>query len=81
MDVHSYTSKAEVMGLLGGEFLPDQNLILIKKYIPCDSLENSGTHCDMCPGMFCSSQIFILTFKTHFTCYLHFQYHRVGLRI
>ncbi|XP_077291197.1 uncharacterized protein LOC143914753 [Arctopsyche grandis] len=49
MDVHSYTSKAEVMGLLGGEFLSDQNVILIKKYIPCDSLENSGTHCDMCP--------------------------------
>lgn len=50
MDIHSYMSRAEVMGLLGGKFSIEENSISIKKYVPCESLENSGTHCDMCPG-------------------------------
>lgn len=75
MDLHSYTSRAEVMGLLGGHYSSIKKTVSIKKYVPCNSLEDSGTHCDMCPGKSdCRIVIFWVTIII-----IVFQYRRVPL--
>lgn len=47
MDIHSHLSKAEVIGLLGGEY--SAGVLKVKVAEPCDSL-STGMQCEMDPG-------------------------------
>lgn len=49
MDFHAHSSTSEVMGLLGGYWFPDTNILKIVHYEPCKNQAGSTTHCDMCP--------------------------------
>lgn len=52
IDIHAHSALIEVMGLLGGYFDCENNILHITRYIPCKGLDHSNTHCDMCPGIF-----------------------------
>lgn len=49
IDIHAHSALIEVMGLLGGYFDRENNILHITRYIPCKGLDHSNTHCDMCP--------------------------------
>ncbi|KAJ8920247.1 hypothetical protein NQ315_011908 [Exocentrus adspersus] len=49
MDFHAHTSLTEIMGLIGGYWIPNEKVLLICHYEPCLNIASSATHCDMCP--------------------------------
>ncbi|XP_059475457.1 histone H2A deubiquitinase MYSM1-like isoform X2 [Neocloeon triangulifer] len=48
MDVHSHSSKSEVIGLLGGCFDARTKKLHISRAVACKS-QSTGVQCDMCP--------------------------------
>lgn len=52
MQLHSLSSKHEVMGFLGGHQSKsvERNKLNLTRYKPCQTSEQSGTMCEMCPG-------------------------------
>lgn len=52
MQLHSLSSKHEVMGFLGGHQSKSvgRNKLCLTRYKPCQTSEQSGTMCEMCPG-------------------------------
>lgn len=52
MQLHSLSSKHEVMGFLGGHQSKSvgRNKLSLTRYKPCQTSEQSGTMCEMCPG-------------------------------
>ncbi|KAK7074992.1 Myb-like, SWIRM and MPN domains 1 [Halocaridina rubra] len=48
LDLHSHTSLAEVMGLLGGYYDPATSVLYITVAVPTKAV-SSGVECDMCP--------------------------------
>lgn len=52
LQLHSLSSKCEVMGFLGGFCTKsvNRNKLSITRYKPCNTSEQSGTMCEMCPG-------------------------------
>ena len=51
MDIHAHMFKTEVVGLLGGECLPDSSYIRIKSAVPCRSI-STRIQCEMDAGKF-----------------------------
>nr|CAH7745472.1 unnamed protein product [Callosobruchus chinensis] len=49
IDFHAHAWLTEVMGLVAGSWLPEENLLRITHYEPCLNIASSTTHCDMCP--------------------------------
>lgn len=52
MQLHSLSAKHEVMGFLGGHQSKSvgRNKLSLTRYKPCQTSEQSGTMCEMCPG-------------------------------
>lgn len=52
LQLHSLSSRYEVMGFLGGFCTKSvgRNKLSITRYKPCNTSEQSGTMCEMCPG-------------------------------
>lgn len=52
LQLHSLSSRCEVMGFLGGSYSKSvgRNKISITRYKPCNTSAQSGTMCEMCPG-------------------------------
>lgn len=52
LQLHSLSSTCEVMGFLGGfcNKSVGRNKLSITRYKPCNTSEQSGTMCEMCPG-------------------------------
>ncbi|XP_068244609.1 histone H2A deubiquitinase MYSM1-like [Palaemon carinicauda] len=48
LDLHSHTSLAEVMGLLGGYYDPAAHILYVTVAVPTRAV-SSGVECDMCP--------------------------------
>ena len=48
LDLHSHTSMAEVMGLLGGYYDPAARVLYVTVAVPTRAI-SSGIECDMCP--------------------------------
>lgn len=55
MQLHSLSSKHEVMGFLGGHQSKSvgRKKLSLTRYKPCRTSEQSGTMCEMCPGKIC----------------------------
>lgn len=72
MDVHAHMFKTEVVGLLGGECLPDSSYIRIKCAVPCRSI-STRIQCEMDAGKlrFIPSEITIYQF-TNSIIYISF---------
>lgn len=53
MHLHSLSAKHEVMGFLGGHQSKSvgRNKLSLTRYKPCQTSEQSGTMCEMCPGI------------------------------
>ncbi|CAH1976819.1 unnamed protein product [Acanthoscelides obtectus] len=49
IDFHAHACLTEVMGLVAGSWIPQENLLKITHYEPCLNIASSTTHCDMCP--------------------------------
>lgn len=49
MDFHAHLSATEVMGLVGGYWIPQNSSMIITHYEPCLNIASSAIHCDMCP--------------------------------
>lgn len=49
MDFHAHLSVTEVMGLVAGYWIPQNNSVIITHYEPCLNIASSSIHCDMCP--------------------------------
>ncbi|VEN42502.1 unnamed protein product [Callosobruchus maculatus] len=49
IDFHAHAWLTEVMGLVAGSWVPQENLLKITHYEPCLNIASSTTHCDMCP--------------------------------
>lgn len=61
MDAHAHTSRAEVMGLLGGraadgDGAAPRRVLAVSAYRPAAAAAGS-THCDMDPGNLCRTHI------------------------
>lgn len=52
IQLHSLSAKHEVMGFLGGHQSTSvgRNKLSLTRYKPCQTSEQSGTMCEMCPG-------------------------------
>lgn len=52
--LHALSSKFEVMGFLGGYCTKSvgRNKLSLTRYKPCKTAHQTGTTCEMCPGMF-----------------------------
>lgn len=52
MQLHSLSAKHEVMGFIGGHQSKSvgRNKLSLTRYKPCQTSEQSGTMCEMCPG-------------------------------
>lgn len=52
LQLHSLSSRCEVMGFLGGSYIKSvgRNKVNITRYKPCNTSAQSGTMCEMCPG-------------------------------
>lgn len=52
LQLHSLSSKCEVMGMMGGyrDKSSERNHIVLARYKPCRTSEQSGTECEICPG-------------------------------
>lgn len=52
LQLHSLSSACEVMGFLGGYCTKSigRDKLIITRYKPCNTSEQSGTMCEMCPG-------------------------------
>lgn len=52
MQLHSLSARHEVMGFLGGHQSKSvgRNKLSLTRYKPCQTSEQSGTMCEMCPG-------------------------------
>ncbi|XP_038048375.1 histone H2A deubiquitinase MYSM1-like [Patiria miniata] len=48
MDVHSHMSSTEVIGLLGGKFCKEDNMLDVLLAVPCNSI-STGMQCEMDP--------------------------------
>ncbi|KAG9287133.1 hypothetical protein G9A89_001027 [Geosiphon pyriformis] len=49
MDFHSHLVHTEIIGLLGGKYIPDQSLLEVSFAFPCQSI-STGYQCEMDPG-------------------------------
>lgn len=60
MDIHAHMSKTEVIGLLGGEYCRDTDVMHITLAVPCESI-STGMQCEMDPGMYHLHCFMVLT--------------------